>query len=144
LLRLFSRCRLAAPAFLLGLDLGRQRVAEIFRFEDLPNSIASSFDLTCHTQKPATSSFVSGNGPSVTMRLSPANLTRKPFELGCNPSPASITPALMSCSLYLPISVKSSSEGMTPASDSFVALTITMNLICVSSFRRRAAEAPRG
>ena len=33
------------------------------------HSIASSFDFTCHSQKPATSSFVSVNGPSITVRF---------------------------------------------------------------------------
>ena len=68
--------------------------------------MASSLDFTCQIQKPATSSFVSANGPSMTVRLSPSNLTRAPFELGCSPSPASITPALTSSSLNLPIVVQ--------------------------------------
>ena len=45
------------------------------------HSIASSFDFTCQSQKPATSSFVSVNGPSTTVRLLPENRTRTPFEL---------------------------------------------------------------
>ena len=65
----------------------------------LTHSIASSIDFTCHSQKPATSSFVSANGPSITVRSLPENWTRAPFELGCRPSPASITPALTSSSL---------------------------------------------
>src|SRR5439155_6817842 len=39
----------------------------------LSHSIASSFDFTCQSQKPAISSFVSLNGPSVTVRLVPSN-----------------------------------------------------------------------
>jgi hypothetical protein len=35
------------------------------------HSTASSMDLTSHSQKPATNSFVSGNGPSITVRFSP-------------------------------------------------------------------------
>ena len=50
------------------------------------------------------------------------------------PLAPSITPALVSSSLYLPISVSSCSFGSTPASEFFVALTITMNLIVVVSF----------
>src|SRR5213596_1625424 len=46
----------------------------------LTHSIASSFDFTCHSQKPAISSLVSANGPSTTVRLSPENLTRAPFR----------------------------------------------------------------
>ena len=68
----------------------------------------------------------------MTVRLSPENLTRAPFELGCSPSPASIMPALTSSSLYLPISVRICSSGITPASESLVAFTITMNRIVVS------------
>jgi len=48
----------------------------------LTHSIASAFDFTCHIQKPATSSFVSAKGPSITLRFAPENLTRAPFELG--------------------------------------------------------------
>ena len=33
-------------------------------------------------QKPAISSFVSANGPSMTVRFLPENRTRAPFELG--------------------------------------------------------------
>jgi predicted dithiol-disulfide oxidoreductase (DUF899 family) len=69
------------------------------------------------SQKPATTSFVSANGPSITVRFLPSNLTRAPLELGCSPSPASITPALVSSSLYFPIAVRSSSLGRTPASE---------------------------
>src|SRR5262249_9020443 len=95
----------------------------------LSHSIASSFDFTRHSQKPAISSFVSANGPSVTVRWLPSNFTRAPLELGCSPSPASITPAFTSCSLNLPMSARISWLGRTPASDSLLALTITMNRI---------------
>jgi hypothetical protein len=63
------------------------------------HSIASSSERTCQIQKPATSSFVSVKGPSITARLSPSNLTLAPFELGWSPSPASMTPALTNSSL---------------------------------------------
>src|SRR4030095_6929491 len=98
----------------------------------LTHSIASCSDAHFQSQKPATSSLVSANGPSITVRLSPENLTRAPFELGCSPSPASITPALISSSLNLPISVSSSALGRTPASEFLSALTSTMNRIVVS------------
>ena len=98
----------------------------------LTHSIASSFDFTCQSQKPAISSFVSAKGPSITVRFPPENLTRAPFELGWSPSPASITPAFTSSSLNFPISVRSFSSGRTPASESLSALTITMNRIVVS------------
>src|SRR5438105_1561299 len=48
----------------------------------LTHSIASSFDFTCHNQKPAINSFVSLKGPSITVRFPPENLIRAPFELG--------------------------------------------------------------
>src|SRR5207247_11303488 len=83
---------------------------------------------------PATSSFVSVKGPSITVRFPPENLTREPFELGCSPSPASITPALTSSSLNFPISVRIFLLGRTPASESLFALTSTMNRIVVSPF----------
>src|SRR5207237_46041 len=91
------------------------------------HSIASSFDLHSHSQKPATNSFVSANGPSTTVRFAPENLTRAPFELGCSPSPASSTPALAISSLKAPISARSSLLGRTPASEFLSALTISMN-----------------
>ncbi len=119
----------------------------------LTHSMASSREPTCHSQKPATSSLVSAKGPSTTVRLSPENTTRAPFELGCRPSPARSTPAFMSSSLYVPISVMSCSLGMTPASLSAVALTMIMNrMSCLlgeslSPMRRTAAAdidmAPR-
>jgi hypothetical protein len=82
------------------------------------HSIASSFDFTCQIQKPATSSFVSANGPSTTLRLVPLNTTRAPAELGFRPSAASMMPARASSSLNLPMSAMSFSSGMTPASES--------------------------
>src|SRR5262249_10459479 len=95
----------------------------------------SSFDFTCQSQKPATSSFASVNGPSITVRCFPENRTRAPFELGCSPSPASITPAFTSSSLNFPICVRSSWLGRMPASESLLALTITMNrIVSPSSF----------
>src|ERR1700756_1871275 len=83
----------------------------------LTHSIASCSDAHFQSQKPATTSFASANGPSITVRFLPSNLTRAPLELGCSPSPASITPALVSSSLYFPIAVRSSSLGRTPASE---------------------------
>src|SRR5262245_28293988 len=93
--------------------------------------MASSIDLTFHSQNPATSSLVSANGPSTTALLPPEKVTRFPFELGCSPSPASITPAFTSSSLNLPMSAKSFSLPMTPDSDSLFALTMTMNRMCI-------------
>src|SRR5213075_2863577 len=89
---------------------------------------------------PAISSLVSAKGPSMTVRLVPENLTRAPLELGWSPSPASITPAFTSSSLYFPIAVRSSVLGITPASLSLLALTITMNLIVGSPCGFRFGE----
>src|SRR5712691_804037 len=98
----------------------------------LSHSIASSFDLTCHSQNPATSSFVSLKGPSITVRFPLENLTRAPFELAWSPSPASITPAFTSSSLNFPMSVRIFLSGRTPASEFLSALTSTMNRIAMS------------
>src|SRR5216684_5149288 len=100
----------------------------------LTHSIASSIDLTCHSQKPAISSLVSVKGPSTTVRFSPENRTRLPFELAWSPSAASSTPAFTSSSLNFPMSARSFCLGITPASESLLALTITMNRIVKSPF----------
>jgi hypothetical protein len=49
------------------------------------HATASSMFLTFHSQKPAMSSLVSANGPSITVRWFPENRTRLPLELGCSP-----------------------------------------------------------
>src|SRR5436309_2598433 len=111
------------------------------------HSMASSIDLTCHSQKPAINSFVSVNGPSITVRFAPENRTRTPFELAWSPSPASMMPAFTSSSLYFPISARSFWPGRTPASESLLALTITMTRIGTSPFglvfETRASRRPR-
>ncbi len=101
----------------------------------LSHSIASSFEFTCHSQKPATSSFAPGKGPSITVRLSPSNRTRAPLELGASPSAASITPAFTSSSLYLFISTNELSSGRAPASVDASDLTRIMNRIAASPCR---------
>src|SRR5258706_583746 len=101
----------------------------------LTHSPPSSMDFTCHSQKPPISSLVSVKGPSIIVRCCPENLTRLPLELGCNPSPASITPAFTSSSLNLPMAAKVSLVflvGKTPASESLSALTITITRIVKS------------
>src|SRR5712664_1007335 len=101
----------------------------------LSHSTASSMDFSCHSQKPPMSSLVSAKGPSIIVRCCPENRTRLPFELGCSPSPASITPALTSSSLNFPMAANVflvSSVGRIPASEFLSALTITMNRIGVS------------
>jgi len=65
----------------------------------LAHSIASSMERTSQIQKPATSSLVSANGPSITRRFGPENSTRTPLALGCSPSPPFMMPACTSASL---------------------------------------------
>src|SRR5262249_33915726 len=108
------------------------------------HSMASSIDDTCHSQNPATSSLTSVNGPSTTRVAASLNCTRTPLELGCSPSPASMTPALTSSSLYRPITVSISSLGSTPASDSEVAFTSTITRIVVLLTYRRARYPHQG
>src|SRR5215469_14705608 len=84
------------------------------------------------TQYPAISSFDSAKGPSTTVRFSPENLMRAPWELGCRPARSRSTPAFSSSSLYLPITERSSSLGILPASESLLAFTIIMNRMDVA------------
>src|ERR1700691_538117 len=68
------------------------------------HSSASSRDFTWIIQKPPTTSFVSGNGPSVTFDFPPLKVTRALIVAGgVSPSSASSTPAFPSSSLYAPI-----------------------------------------
>src|SRR3984957_14216516 len=78
------------------------------------------------------SSLASVNGPAITEGFPPENRTRAPFEVGLSPAPSKSTPAFINSSLYLPIAESSSSLGMTPASESLLALTIIMNRIGAS------------
>src|SRR6266550_1625968 len=66
---------LRAQSLLLLLELRLERITEVVRLEHLAN-----LDFTFHSQKPAISSFVSANGPSITVRLLPENLTRAPWS----------------------------------------------------------------
>src|SRR5262249_48895735 len=59
----------------------------------------------------------------------PVELHAYALRRGVEPPAASITPAFASCSLNLPISVRIFSSGITPASLSLLALTITMKRI---------------
>src|SRR3954471_12892567 len=54
---------------------------------------------------------------------------RAPFALDCRPAPSSMMPALTISSLNLAIAPSISSDGILPASESLVALTITMKRI---------------
>jgi hypothetical protein len=74
-------------------------------------------------------SLVTANGPWLTPGCFPEYLIRAPFDVGCRPSPASMTPAFTISSLNLPIAVSISVLGITPASLFSSAFTITMNRI---------------
>src|SRR5262249_2515195 len=71
---------------------------------------------------------------AMTVRVCPENLIRFRFEFACSPSPASSAPAFASSSLNFPISARSFWLGITPASESLLALTMTMNRIASISF----------
>ncbi len=89
------------------------------------------------------SSLVSANGPSTTVRLAPENFTRAPAEDGFRPSPARMTPALTSSSLNLPMSASSFASGIAPASDSLLALTMTITRMSILRLSKgRDAAAP--
>src|SRR6516162_9267324 len=78
------------------------------------------------------SSLVSVKGPSMTVRFFPEKRTRFPLELGWSPSPASMTPALTNSSLNAPISVSNWWLVILPASESLLALTITITrMLCL-------------
>src|SRR5438270_12217699 len=57
---------------------------------------------------------------------------RAPFALDCSPAPSSMMPALTISSLNFAIAPSISSDGILPASESLVALTITMKRIGLS------------
>src|SRR5579859_2667686 len=93
---------------------------------------ASSMSLTSQSQKPATSSRVSANGPSITVRPGPSNATRLPREEGVSPSAARRMPALLSSSLNLPIAaiiLVIQAGSLAPLSLSSVAFTSTITRI---------------
>src|SRR6185503_19900813 len=68
----------------------------------------------------------------MTVRLLPGEKRiRFPLLLGFRPSPSSMIPALTSSSLNFPMAVRSSLLGIFPASEFFVAFTITITRIAV-------------
>src|SRR5262249_32035650 len=78
---------------------------------------------------PATSSFVSLNGPSMTVVLPREWRTRTAFEVGCRPARSSRTPAFDSSSLNFAIASRIFSSGITPASDFSFPFTNSMNFM---------------
>src|SRR5882757_1126756 len=85
---------------------------------------------------------VSGNGPCTTLRLSPEKRMRAPLLLACNPAPSTMTPALTNSSLNFAIAPSISSDGILPASESLLALTITMKRIVPLLCARGAHPLP--
>src|SRR5580692_7484149 len=98
----------------------------------LAHSTASSIEFTWRIQYPAVSFFDSSNGPVMTARLPPENLTRRPSALGSSPARSTSAPACLRSSLYLPIAASSSSLGTAPGSGSPLIINIT-RMSCVLS-----------
>src|SRR5918996_5065052 len=94
----------------------------------MAHRIASSREATSMSQYPATR-FSSSKGPSMTVLPSAENLIRKPSEVGLSPTPSSITPARTSSWLYASTPARSSSDGITPASEALVAFTRITNFM---------------
>src|SRR5215831_897718 len=91
-------------------------------------------------------SFVSANGPSVTMPLPPEMRMRVPSVVGCSAATSSSTPACPSSSLYFITAATTSASGSWPASECLLALTNIMNLMLRSPFPlgSRRQPAPHG
>src|SRR4051812_6818828 len=68
----------------------------------------------------------------MTVRADPEKRTRTPCELGFSPAAVSRMPACASSSLNRPMAVSSSGLGITPASESVVALTSTITRMSIS------------
>src|SRR6195256_637406 len=99
----------------------------------LSHSRACSTAPPCHSQYPATSSLVSANGPSITVRLLPSNRTRLLCELGTRRPASSTTPALTSSSLNFWYSAIACGVGAVAASLCSPSLAMIKTRISVSS-----------
>ena len=82
--------------------------------------------------RPARGSLAEAPGLALARQLLREDQLTGSAVISVRTSPASITPALTSSSLYFPIAASNSVLGITPASESFVALTRTINFIVVS------------
>src|SRR5829696_10341702 len=78
----------------------------------------------------------------MTVRSLPSNRTFAPSEVGRRPSPASMTPALTSSSLYFVIASRSSILGVSPRSDSGLPGTRTMKRIGASLWSLATGSTP--
>src|SRR3954469_22811004 len=93
---------------------------------------ASSMSLTSQIEKPAISSLVSANGPSMTVRPEPSKAMRLAWALGLRPAAATMMPALTSSSVNRSIASNASVVGGTPFSVSSLAFTSTMTrIVCL-------------
>jgi len=81
----------------------------------LTHSIASAFDFTWISQKPAISSLVSAKGPSITVRLELANLNARGLSNSLEAFAGQQHAGSHQLFMYFPISVRSSMLGITPA-----------------------------
>src|SRR5215469_14043109 len=92
--------------------------------------MASSLEFALRMAKPPTTSFVSINGPSVTLSLSPERRTRAPSALGRQPSVARSQPAFIPSSTSLPMAAISSWVGGVPRStDLYILRNRTVSLL---------------
>src|SRR5262249_60538667 len=91
-------------------------------------------------------SFVSANGPSVTMPLPPEMRMRVLSVVGCSAATSTSTPASLSSSLYFITAATTSAFGSWPASECLPALTNIKNLMPRSPFPlgSRRHPAPHG
>src|SRR5262245_58184110 len=98
------------------------------------------------SQKPPMASFVSANGPSVTMPLPPEIRMRVLSVVGCSAATSSSTPACLSSSLYFITAATTSASGSLPASGFLFALPNIKNLMPRSPFPlgSRRHPAPHG
>ena len=153
---------LAACASSASRSLGRELGAEVLGLEHLADldlrvlqhRVGAALDpldrlvLRAHLPQPEAGDQLLGlgeravdHGALVAREHAPA----RPSSSGAGPRRPACTPALTSSSLNLPIAVRSSSLGITPASLSAVAFTMTMNrMSCLlgewlSPMRRTAA-----
>src|SRR5438876_176350 len=106
----------------------------------LSHSRASSIERTCHSQYPATSSFVSANGPSITVRFFPSNRTRFPCALGASRPAPTTTPALTSSSLNFWCAAIASGDGAVATSVCSPSLAMISTRITVSFWASLAAH----
>ncbi len=91
----------------------------------------SVFDGASKMAKPPTTSLASVKGPSVTVTLPSESRTRAPAEVGCRPTPSTITqPALPASCTSWSMASKNALDGM-PAIPS-IDLTNEMNRIVVT------------